>query len=354
LAALPAVGKTEIGDLNGAKFRIDVPDPWNGSLVMFCHGYSAAPVTYADPNVHKLLTPFLEQGYAVAQSAYAATGWAIEEALHDTEALRLYFIRKYGEPKETWISGGSMGGFLTVAMMERYPTVYDGGLALCGPMAPASEFIERRGFDLRVVFDHYFPDVLPPLDRIPADFNTGPEQVKKLAALLDAKPRESEAVRRYGRLDKNVELAWALILFTHIIKDVQQRGGGNPFDNRNTIYEGTSDDKDLNDRVKRYQADPRAAQYLRNHYTPTGRIGNPLVAIHTIYDPLVPVWLTNEYSSTTQQAGTADLFVQQYVRRTTHCGILPEEVSQSFQALREWKKTGKKAPSGVLEVNNKR
>ena len=35
-----AAPKTELGDLNGAKFRIDVPENWNGGLVIYCHGYN--------------------------------------------------------------------------------------------------------------------------------------------------------------------------------------------------------------------------------------------------------------------------------------------------------------------------
>ena len=32
--------KVELGEINGAKFRIDIPPNWNGGLVMYCHGYS--------------------------------------------------------------------------------------------------------------------------------------------------------------------------------------------------------------------------------------------------------------------------------------------------------------------------
>ncbi|MGD1098263.1 MAG: hypothetical protein ABSB35_40540, partial [Bryobacteraceae bacterium] len=38
--------KLEIGAINGAAFRIDVPDAWNGGLVVYCHGYSANMVIY--------------------------------------------------------------------------------------------------------------------------------------------------------------------------------------------------------------------------------------------------------------------------------------------------------------------
>jgi hypothetical protein len=40
--------KTEIGDLNGAKFRIDVLGRWNSGLVMYRHMESAGPIVRVD------------------------------------------------------------------------------------------------------------------------------------------------------------------------------------------------------------------------------------------------------------------------------------------------------------------
>ena len=64
--------------------------------------------------------------------------------MQDTEALRRYFSHKYGAPKETYATGHSMGGFLTMALMETFPNVYDGGLALCGPLGAASWFMSLK------------------------------------------------------------------------------------------------------------------------------------------------------------------------------------------------------------------
>jgi pimeloyl-ACP methyl ester carboxylesterase len=155
-----AAPRTELGEINGAKFRIDMPEKWNGGLVLYCHGYNAAPVSYEDKPL-PLLSVFAGQGYAVAQSGYAAGGWAIQEAIEDMEALRRYFASKYGAPTETYVTGHFMGGFLTMVLLERFPNSYDAGLALCGPLGPATWFFERRIFDLRVVFDYYFPGALP-------------------------------------------------------------------------------------------------------------------------------------------------------------------------------------------------
>ena len=115
-----------------------MPESWNGVLIMFCHGYSPVPGRFENPKPNPQLNPLVGQGFAVAQSGYAAGGWAIEEGVQDTQALRRYFGKKYGAAKETYVMGGSMGGFLTMVLLESYPNDYDGGLALCGPLAPAS------------------------------------------------------------------------------------------------------------------------------------------------------------------------------------------------------------------------
>ena len=70
-ALCAAEPKTELGQINGAKFRIDVPDNWNNGLVIYCHGYSSKPVGYDERKLPAVLQVFLDQGYALAQSGYA-------------------------------------------------------------------------------------------------------------------------------------------------------------------------------------------------------------------------------------------------------------------------------------------
>jgi pimeloyl-ACP methyl ester carboxylesterase len=341
LAALcTAETKIETGDINGARFRIEMPEKWNGGLVMYCHGYSPVPGTFDNPKPNPVLNVFVEQGYAVAQSGYAAGGWAIQEAIQDTEALRRYFVRKYGAPKETYVTGHSMGGFLTMMIMERFPNSYDAGLPLCGPLAPADLFFTRNVFDMRVVFDYLFPGALPAPDNVPADFTMSTALNSKIQDLLDSKAEQGKIMLRYTGIHTTKELAGTIVFFTYILKDLQQRGGGNPFDNRDTIYAGTPDDNALNDGVKRYAANQRAAEYIRAWYTPTGRILHPMLAIHTTYDPLVPPWIPNDYARLAAQAGNSALFAQQYVKHAGHCAIFPAEVARGFVQLREWKNGG--------------
>jgi pimeloyl-ACP methyl ester carboxylesterase len=348
LAAASAEPKTELGDINGAKFRIDIPDNWNGGLVIYCHGYSPVPGAYKEGKLPPLFAVFTDQGYALAQSGYAAGGWAIQEAVTDIESLRRYFGNKYGKPKETYITGHSMGGFLTMLIIEQYPSAYDAGLALCGPLASANYFMGRGAFDARVVFDYYFPGVLPPPNNVPADYRNSKEASEKLAAILDASPEKSTALRRYSGAHNNKDLAGTLTFITDMLRELEARAGGNPFDNRAVIYDTPVEDYNaLNDGVKRYVATPRAAEYVRTWYTPTGKLERPLLAIHTTYDPLVPVRIPNMYPGIVDQAGSANMFVQQYVRHDGHCAILPTEIARGFSELREWKSSGVKPPFGL-------
>ena len=50
-----------------------------------------------------MFDPFLQRHYAVLQSAYSQTGWAVEQGYADTEKLRQYFEKKYGKPKRAFV-----------------------------------------------------------------------------------------------------------------------------------------------------------------------------------------------------------------------------------------------------------
>ena len=349
-AWMAAAPKTEIGAINSAAFRIDVPDNWNGSLVVYCHGYNAQPVAFKEGKMNPALQVFADQGFAVAQSGYAAGGWAVEQAITDTESLRRYFIEKYGKPKETYVTGHSMGGFLTMMLMETHPTAYDAGLPLCGPLAPTELFMARGAFDSYVLFNYYFPGVLPEPTKIPKDFSNSRELMTKIEQTLDGSPEKAASLRKFrdSNLKSNRDLASTTAFIAYMIKELNERAGGNPFDNRNVIYNGTLDDNKTNSEIARYSADSKAIAYMRSFYTPTGRILNPMLAIHTSYDPLVPVWIPNSYTSTIDIAGNSSLYAQQFVKHDGHCAITPEETSRGFSELREWKAHGTRPANGEV------
>lgn len=346
-----AQAKTEFGKLNGAAFRIEVPYNWNRGLVIYYHGYSAENhgVVFDEKKpLDPRLAVLTKAGYAVIQSGYSQGGWAVEQAIPETESLRRYFIEKYDKPQETYVAGASMGGLLTVMTIERSPEAYAGGLDLCGA-AEDTPSLFTRGFDLRVLFDYYFPRLLPDPAKVPADYEMSKELEKKVTALLDSKPEAASALLRIGGLHNNKDLVGDLLFLTWVLKDIERRAGGNPFDNRSTIYTGTPTDNALNDGVKRYAADPGALAYLQRYYSPSGNLTRPVLAIHTTYDPLVPPSVPSNYALLARTAGAGDFFVVQYVKHDGHCNITPEEIERGFKELRQWAEKGTMPSAGAMQ-----
>ena len=373
-----AEGTAEIGTLGEAAYRIDVPEKWNHSLVIFFHGYAEHSVQFReDERPSQQVEPMLQRGYAVAQSGYSDTGWALGAGYRDSESLRQYFVRQYGKPRETFAAGMSMGGALTMIVMELDSRTYAGGLDLCGAVGPSLVHMNRR-FALRAAFDFYFPGLMPPLDPVPAGFTeTEALRQKALAALRGNAPSAS-AMRALTGLHTDAEVARAMVYYTYNIADLQQKAGGNPFSNRNVVYTGTEAealpearaqarfeprpewrpdphaavraDEALNDGVRRYRADPAAETYLAAHYSPSGHLVHPMLAVTTAYDPLIPASELELYSDEVARAGSSDHYVQQYVHREGHCAFTPDEIGRSFDELVRWVHTGAPPSPGWLRV----
>jgi pimeloyl-ACP methyl ester carboxylesterase len=352
--AIAAQAKTEFGKLQGAEFRIDVPDNWNHGLVVYYHGYAAENHGKIF-NQSKPLDPWLavmtNAGYAVIQSGYSQGGWALEQAIPETEALRRYFIDKYGTPAETYVSGASMGGMLTIMTIEKSPQKYLAGLDLCGAVEDTPSLF-TRAFDLRVLFDYYFPGMLPNPAKVPADFEASDGLEKQIADALQSKPSAAADLRHVAGLHSDKDVTEDMVFGTWVLKDIERRAGGNPFDNRNTIYIGTSNDNAVNDGVKRYAADPGALTYLQRYYTPTGHLTRPVLAIHTTYDQLVPPSGPGNYELLARTAGAGDSFVVQYVERDGHCNFTPEEIDRAFAELRQWRNKGAQPKAGRMAVGD--
>ncbi len=346
-------GITEVGVLTNAEYRIDIPSNWNHGLVVFFHGYSERPFRYRlDSSIGIQVEPMLHRGYAVIQSGYSQTGWALQVAYPETEELRHYFIRKYGTPRETIAAGGSMGGALVMITMELNPkNTYAAGLDLCGAVGPSYIHLNRR-FLWRAAFDYYFPGIMGSLDPVPANFEESDTLRNRVLAAMKAKPDGAAAMRNLTGLHTDIEVARAVGYYTYVIADLQRKAGGNPFSNRNFLYTGTSTDTKtdyaLNDGVRRYSADSRARAYLLAHYSPSGRLTRPMLALHTIYDPLIPASSLALYEAEVNAAGFGANLVQQYVHREGHCTFTSDEVGRAFDELTHWAHTGTAPQPGLL------
>jgi pimeloyl-ACP methyl ester carboxylesterase len=332
----------DTGVINGAPFYIEIPGQWNKGLVMYTHGYRVVgdrPPGSDSPRMKALRDVFLSRGFAFAASDYSVQGWAVKEAIEDTEALRRYFVAKHGAPAETYITGHSMGGHITMAIIERYPDVYQGAMPMCGPLGPAIEFLNTGAFDMLVTFETLFPGT------IGSPYEPSVETGKKVKAAVAADPeRAAKYAQHYGRTVD--QLPGALSLFHAVIGELQQRAGGEPFDNRNRIYVGFGDDANFNRSVKRYTANPSARDYVRQYAMPTGRLADPMLTIHTTSDALVLGSDVTAYDVPAALAGTSDRFVARFVEATGHCNFTPVQTGNAFDALLAWAREGKRPAAG--------
>jgi len=79
---IPGSTKVMTGTLppDGASYIISVPSNWNGTLVLYSHGYvfPGQPNPAKDAGDPLTEAALLNQGYALAGSAYSANGWALQ------------------------------------------------------------------------------------------------------------------------------------------------------------------------------------------------------------------------------------------------------------------------------------
>ena len=348
-AAVAFDGKTETGDIDGAKFRIDIPAKWNKGLVVMNHGYSPEPRIPASGPPAARLHVFLDRGFAVVQSSYSRGGWAVEQAMDDNDKLIKYFKKKYGAAKPIIATGGAMGTGITIMSVEMRPDLYDAGLATCcSGLTPRLEN-ENWNFQMLALFDYYFPNVLPPvvgpLNGYQYSIGANGDNVKKIQAALDANPEKAEIFRRvWGR--KKEDVASSVAFHTYRTHEAQERSGGNPFSNETMIYTVDDDLQKVNAGVKRYPADFGKNAYMKKWYTASGKVTKPLFIMEPIYDPVVPVGTTEEYMNIVRRAGTENMVAFQIYDHSGHGSVTNPEVANAFDALLSWMKGGPKPPSG--------
>ncbi|MGF1507796.1 MAG: alpha/beta hydrolase family protein [Anaerolineae bacterium] len=297
------------------------PDNWNGTLVVYAHGY-VSPRDVPGVVVEEIGLPdyeadllagviptVLDLGFATATTGYSKLGWALEPAQDNILTLVDHFKDNYspdGKAKVLMV-GASEGGIITTMMLERFPETFAGGLSLCGVVGGAPYQFAYIG-DFRVVFDYYFPDVFDfGAADIPADayedWVTTPEEagspviLPEAAAAFEADPAAvdelfavTDAPADPANLDATRQNTMQQILFYNIwgSEDAFETTGGSPFRNVFTYYYGSSDDRALNRGVERLWGDSSARSYAREYYETTGDLERPLITIHNRYDPAVP------------------------------------------------------------------
>ena len=369
--ALPGFedSQREWGVLRGAGWRIEVPDEWNGDLVMWAHGFRGTDTRlYFNPEEVPFREYLLENGYAWAASTYAKNDYNVGTAVEDTRRLARHFRRVSREtPERIYIAGASMGGHITAASVERYPRFYDGAMPVCGVLG------DFELFDFFLDFNVAAQQIALGTSTFPAaaDYTTvtAPQIKGELEAVPGGWPlvlnERGEAFKQLvenhsGGDRPNFDEAW---FFWNSFPEfgsgipgnfLFDLGGGDgsvgprplvAVDNTDTVYEtdlvpGLSNplEEALDGDIVRVAQDPGAR--VTNRYAPspelTGKIRVPVLSMHNLGDLFVPFHMETEYAATVADRGRSDLLVQRAIRGVGHCGFSVAEYEQAFADLVLW------------------
>ncbi len=352
------IAKIDSGAIQGAAYRIIFPENWKGKLVLYAHGYEfmGSPLQSKNPDFIKRMSPFLERGFAVAASDYQYQGFALAQGVDDTEALRQFFVQKYGKPDSTFMVGHSMGGGVTLAMLENFGKNYQGGLPLC-PLSSRPYLQCRKEFDMYATFNGLFPGIITPLEVIfdlkkPYQAQNSRAMFAKATAIKKALMEKDSvlAVAFAKRFDLKIDdLPFALFFNENVLRDLAQKAKGNPFDNTNTVYTGFPNDLLVNAKAERLGATVNP-EVIFGKYDRTGNIDKPTLLVHTIYDQLIPpTYGVVNFENMVHKQGKDSYFSVKYTNGQAHCAFTPEQTGKVFDELRHWVKTGNKVKAGFLE-----
>lgn len=357
----------------GAGYRVEVPDNWNGDLVVWAHGFQGTGLELTVDN-HPLRALLIAQGYAWAASSYSRNDYDISTGVQDTHALVKRFNGLVGNPDKVYLIGVSMGGHITAVSIEQYPNTYDGALPACGAIGDYALFDYFLDFnvaaqqiatgnstypiDAAVYIGQTVPQIKTNLEAFPGAWpfvlNADGLDLKSLTELRSGgkRPNFDEAFAFWNSIPSTT--GNGNFLFELAIGDgTLPRAPGVGVDNIGVVYQFdtdpllTSDEQALNDGIVRIEADPqgKGPDGLSQVPVISGDITIPVLTLHNLGDLFVPVLNEVEYASRVAGHGKSDLLVQRAIRGVVHCDFTAAEFSSAFIDLVTWVETGVK-PAG--------
>ena len=368
------------GSIGAAKYTIEVPQHWNGTLFLYSHGYvspggtSNAAAAPDGPTGQWLL----DGGFALAASSYSSAGWAIEDALKDQVALLDYFDAHVGKTSRVVAWGGSLGGIITAGLIQSYPDRFAAAMPICGVLA-GGVASWNTGLDGA----YAFKTLLAPHSALQLVHITDPDANLALATnLMDAvsqsaagrarlalvaaitdlpgwfAPTSAEPASGDFAARVNAQIQWASrVDFPFEFRnraELETRAGGNPSWNVGVDYAhqlAISPDRaevvalygdaglDLAADLRNLNAgatirpDLAAVSYLDRYVSFDGRITVPVLTMHTTGDGLVVPQDESVYADGVRKAGREGLLRQVFVHRAGHCAFTSAEIISGFQVL---------------------
>jgi pimeloyl-ACP methyl ester carboxylesterase len=329
------------GRLGGTVYQMEMPDDWNGRLVLYMHGFQglAPEASVQTPGIRTYL---VRRGYAWAASSYSSTALIPGRAADETAALWDEFVRRFGRPAYTYVTGHSMGGAATHIAAERYADRFDGALGLCGFAGQSAiaqivgdtffagayaAGVTQQQFDAKEINALIEQTMIPALREpsahqrwvdIMIDLTGGPRALAEEGFVLEE--------------DTNWFRAPILVSFglAYNVQREYRLGPG----------AGVSA-ADFNASVVRRSpaTEEQVTSFISGNEI-TGELAMPMLTLHTTGDWQVPIDQQQMLRRAADLAGKGGLLVQRIVRAAEHCGFLEREWTQALEDLVAWVEEG--------------
>lgn len=397
--AADAAGGHFTGSLaDGSTWVADVPARWNGTLLLYSHGFG--PLIAQDAPSPAVSSALLARGYALAGSSYAPGSlWALGSAVGDQLATARAVRAVTGRPRVTIAFGTSMGGLVSALLAET--GAVDGTLTTCGAVAGGADLnnyqlnaeyalsgllapgqsIQLTGFSsamaagasgarlTQVVKDAqatpagkarialaaaflnqsaWFPGATKPG---PGDF--AGQEAQQYSWLTTGNVLNFIVGARYwielaaggdGGWTAGVDFAGLLRRSAHLPEVAAlYRSAG--LDLRTDLTVLT--------RSAAIHPDYSALAWMKRTSVPTGRLRAPELDLHTISDQLVPVEQEREYEARVATADRSALLRQAYVDRAGHCNFTTAELVAATDAIGQRVRTGRWGSLATAESLNR-
>jgi hypothetical protein len=374
------------GILSGSAYRIEVPDDWNGDLVMYAHGYAGTGnvVSVSNPQLREF---YIENGYAWAASSYRQNGYNVGDGVQDTHDLMVHFPKLTGEraPRETYMTGVSMGGEITAVSIERYRGQFTAAMPTCGVLGANDLFdyflgANATAFALTEAPLEY-PDSLeagtaytpefvqavkqevmpglgiadPPGPFFAPSFATadGAAWVGAVTQLSGGdRPGAAGAVAYWSSFGFGAlsDVPFLFGVYPGLNGGTLGYADGNVADNSDTVYQLDGNpavspaEAELNADVLRVEATATETTNPARTQLPDvdGDAKIPVLSLHNLGDLFVPFSMEQSYARKVAE-NASDLFVSRAIRGTGHCEFTDEELATGFTDLVAWADTGVEA-----------
>jgi len=337
------------GTYEGGLYRVEIPEKWNGDLVLYAHGFvsnAGAQGSRLRVGNSPIRQHLVDGGYAWAASSYRCNGYVPGQGLVDTIALTDLFTKLNDgkAPQRTYLTGTSMGGHVTVLGMHEFPTSFVGGLAMCPAGPELFDFFAASTAAAEVVTGIQFKadTVREDLAAIsealgkPPDYTDKGRQLASIEIGISGGPRPFALEGLASRFVANATTSQAAFL-----------GSTTPtnraIDTAHITYvidEGLGLTADaLNAKARRKTGDPimRSVSSPYEEVVPyDGQIERPLLTMHGTGDLFVPIFLEQTLKKEVAGAGRSNLLVQRVYRIAGHCGFSQPEMTRSFDDLVKW------------------